>query len=244
MKAIESILEERGIGEKEFSRLRSRGRWIARLLWLWGKTWRLDMGNWESAYKNTALAEGPAIFTFWHQSMVVLAYSHRNDGIQILMSTSRDGLLLAEICKCLGNGAVYGSSSRGGRQALKDLGARVAEGRNVAFAVDGPRGPRGRVKMGAAALASISGRPLLPVAVSARPRRFLGSWDRTLLPLPGARVRLRVGEPILVSREGGREAVAEASALLETRIAALTEQLDREMGQSTLPPDPPEPSHE
>jgi len=241
MRPERSALDERGIGEREFLRMERRGRWIARALRLMGRLWRLDMGNWEETLRHPLVEGGPAIFCFWHQSMIVLSFSHRDMGFQILTSTSRDGVFLAEILKGLGNGAVYGSSSKGGKEALKELTRRVKEGASAAFAVDGPRGPRYRVKHGAAALAASTGRPLIPVAVAARPRKLLGSWDRTLAPLPGARVRLLADEPFRVPVEGGREAVAEASARLEESLMNLTARLDRELGQSTLPPQAREP---
>jgi len=236
-----TALEERGITYGELRRMQRRGRWIARTLRLAGRLWRLDLGNWDETLRHPLMQGGPAIYCFWHQSMIVLSFSHRDRGFQVLTSTSRDGLFLAEILKGLGNGAVYGSSSRGGKEALRELTKLVQEGKDAAFAVDGPRGPRYRVKHGAAALAAATGRALLPVAVAARPRKLLGSWDRTLVPLPGARVRTLAGEPFLVPVEGGREAVAAAGQRLEKDLMALTARLDRELGQSTLPPQAREP---
>jgi hypothetical protein len=96
---------------------------------------------------------------------------------------------------------------------------------------DGPRGPAFDAKPGVLALASATGVPLVPIGIAAAPARRLGSWDRALVPLPFARVRLLYGAALEIPRS------ADAAALEHWR-ARLTEELhrlDREAARQLAP---------
>jgi hypothetical protein len=71
--------------------------------------------------------------------------------------------------------------------------------------------------------------------MAARPALRFGSWDRTFLPLPFARVRVAYGPPILVPKNTRDEALEGLRRHLEGELDRLTEGLERELG---LPPDP------
>lgn len=70
------------------------------------------------------------------------------------------------------------------------LRAALRRGRTVALALDGPRGPAGVEKPGAAALAGAE-RVVVVFGEANAPGLRFSSWDRTLLPWPFARVCLR-----------------------------------------------------
>ena len=110
--------------------------------------------------------------------------------------------------------------SRGGSALLREMIRRVRAGESGGVLPDGPRGPAFEAKSGVLALASATGAPLVPLGIAAAPARRLGSWDRALLPLPFARVRLHYGNPLEVPRS------ADAAALEDWR-ARLTEELQR-----------------
>lgn len=138
-----------------------------------------------------ALREGPVVLACWHGEQLALIGAHRDRGFVPMVSLSQDGELLARALPRLGYGVVRGSSSRRGAEALEESLALLRAGRTLALAVDGPRGPAGEPKAGAAVLAARSGRPLLLMAASARPALALRSWDRFRVPLPFAAVELR-----------------------------------------------------
>lgn len=230
---------ERPRSDRERRAIARRGAWLARLLRLWGATWRLREENPEKVREaREASPSGGVIYVFWHNRMVMLSWTHRRQDIRILMSSSRDGRLLAALAENLGHGTVAGSSSRGGAAGLRRLVQLSRRGRDTALAVDGPRGPRGRLKPGALQLAALAGTPVVPVAVSARPARILGTWDRTILPLPFARLRLRYGEPLAVSPGAARGDLDALREALEVRLRALTDGLDAELGLGPVPPAP------
>ena len=154
-------------------------------------TWRVRRPD-EDVLRS-GMASGPVVFAFFHGQMVPLVALHRDLPVAGLASHSADGAMLAGIIQRLGYAVVRGSSSRGGAMAMRSMLRELAAGQSVALAVDGPRGPRRIPQMGALSLAAVSGRPVLYVVARIGAAWRLSSWDRTVLPLPGARVELRYG---------------------------------------------------
>jgi lysophospholipid acyltransferase (LPLAT)-like uncharacterized protein len=159
----------------------------------------------------------PAIVAFWHERgamMPMLFVLARRlpgacvGGVHVLVSRSRDGRLEAAILHRLGIGAVEGSSSRGGAAGLRASLGVLAQGGYVALSPDGPRGPRRCAAPGTAQLAALSGMPILPCAAQTSRRWIIASWDRYVVPLPFARGVVVCGSPIVVQRDGWREALS------------------------------------
>jgi lysophospholipid acyltransferase (LPLAT)-like uncharacterized protein len=120
----------------------------------------------------------------------------------------------------LGYGHVRGSSTRGGTRALLELSEKVRAGFDIGVTVDGPRGPRGVVKGGVVEVARQTGAVILPLTSASERHRVFKSWDAFELPLPGARVIVRYGQPIVVGPNEDR-------AMLEARRQELERELTR-----------------
>jgi lysophospholipid acyltransferase (LPLAT)-like uncharacterized protein len=71
------------------------------------------------------------------------------------------------------------------------------------------------------AAARLSGEPILPVALVARPRIRFRSWDRTQLPLPFARVVVGFGERIRVERSATDEEQDRVCRVLDGQLVEL-----------------------
>src|SRR5204863_474114 len=84
----------------------------------------------------------------------------------VLVSRSRDGEIVAGYLSRFGLDSVRGSTSQGGREAGRALVAAVRRGCDVAVVPDGPRGPCGQLQPGVVTLASLTGAPIVPLAVS------------------------------------------------------------------------------
>jgi len=146
---------------------------------------------------------GRVIIAVWHQRFLpALAYvaKFRNFEPIVMISQSRDGELISRIVNTLGWYTVRGSSSKGGRQALRELQKRVREGYRVGHIVDGPRGPHGVVKPGLLLIAQASQMPIVPVIISSEKKWVFNSWDRFMVPKPFSRVIIRFGDEIRVSK--------------------------------------------
>lgn len=168
------------------------------------------------------LRAGRGVLAFWHGEQLAIIALHRHLPAAGMVSRSADGELLAEALDALGVPTVRGSSSRGGNEAFHGALQLMAAGRFVGIALDGPRGPRHSVQVGACALAARRGVRLIWCVAQARPRLRLRSWDRFEIPLPLARLRLRYGALPAADPEDRDAVEAARRALREVMVAAST----------------------
>ena len=149
---------------------------------------------------------GNIIYAFWHGRQFLLFYAYRNTGIVIPASESRDGEIQAGIIGRFGLGVVRGSSKRKGAQALLGLVDALRSGKDIAIAVDGPRGPVYEVKQGITYIAGKLGIPIVPLSVAAKRAWVLEKiWDKYLLPVPFTECVIMYGEPVIVNGTGEEE---------------------------------------
>jgi lysophospholipid acyltransferase (LPLAT)-like uncharacterized protein len=165
------------------------------------------------------------IYAFWHGHLLYLMYRYRGSGVYILVSQSRDGEVLSRILQRFGLPTIRGSSSRGGRRSLLELVRRVRAGASAAIAPDGPRGPRHQAQSGIITLARLTELPIIPLAVGARWKIECQSWDGFLLPLPGSRVVVAYGEPVLVPSDADPDMLEQKRQELESKLLKLTEEV-------------------
>ncbi len=138
-----------------------------------------------------------AIFSCWHdQLLLILARAPRGPS-KALISASRDGELIARTIAHFGMGVIRGSSSRGGGRAFRELLREARTDVDLGITPDGPRGPRHCIKDGVVQLAAMTGRPVIPLAFACSRGHRFASWDRFLLPYPLARGVLAYGPAVV-----------------------------------------------
>ena len=216
------------------------GRFAARyvrIVWAWSR-WRIDDPK---QLAELTAAGRPAIICFWHGRMLIalkLAFGLRAAPITAVTSRHRDGMLIARMLRYLGIASIAGSTGRGGAGALIGTVRLLRRGESVIFTPDGPRGPRMRAAPGAVVAAKLSGIPLLPVAGGLKPCRILKTWDRFLLPLPLplSRGMLRIGKPIEVPADAGREEIDRLRRRLEDEMIRLCRDVDTALGLPVTEP--------
>lgn len=146
-----------------------------------------------------------AIFTFWHGRIFPGTYYFRNRGIVVMTSMNVDGEAIAQCIRRLGYGAARGSSSRGGRRALAQLARDIQRGKDAAFTIDGPRGPRYIAKQGPVLLAFKTGAAIFCFHISMKRKIQLGSWDQFQIPLPFTTAVLLQAPPIWAPPDANEE---------------------------------------
>jgi lysophospholipid acyltransferase (LPLAT)-like uncharacterized protein len=162
------------------------------------------------------------IYAFWHSSLLMSSFFYRHLGVVGLISRSRDGELLTRVLQHLGYTIVRGSTSRGSAQALRQMVRHLREGRDVALAPDGPRGPREVVQAGTIELARLTGKKIVPFVFDCTKKRRLNSWDRLIVPAPFAKGVIVVGDPIQIDRHADEEEVEAKRQLLEESLHKAT----------------------
>ncbi len=139
------------------------------------------------------------IGTLWHNRLLLFPFVLKRflperQGAA-LISTSRDGAILADLVERFGFEVVRGSSSKKGASAIRRLAEVIAGGRDVVITPDGPRGPSYELGQGIIFLAQQSDAQIVPVNMEYSSCWRLKSWDRFILPKPFSSVRVIFGAP-------------------------------------------------
>src|ERR1043166_14078 len=101
-----------------------------------------------------------------------------------MTSMNQDGEAIAQCIERFGYGAARGSSSRGGFRALAEMARDIRQGRDAAFTIDGPRGPRYIAKQGPILLGFKTGAAVFCFHIALKRKIQLKSWDEFQIPLP------------------------------------------------------------
>jgi lysophospholipid acyltransferase (LPLAT)-like uncharacterized protein len=166
----------------------------------------------------------------WHRAVLISAGIFRDTNAYVPVSRSRDGEHMVAVMARMGYAPPpRGSSSSSATSVLKSMVRIVRTGGSIGIFADGPRGPARVAKPGLVALARLTGQPMHAVGIAARPSLEFKSWDRTLLPLPFARVLCRIGDPIPVPSDATQQEIEAFRELLEAEISRLTDELEAEL---------------
>jgi lysophospholipid acyltransferase (LPLAT)-like uncharacterized protein len=198
------------------------GYWAIRLI---GSTLRWQVEGWENL-RSIQAANKNTIYTFWHGRIFLGTYFFRNRGIVVMTSQNRDGEYIARVIQRFGYGAARGSSTRGGKRALVEMIHVLRKKKDVAFTIDGPRGPRYVAKPGAVWIASKTGDAIFPFHMSPQKKWVLNSWDHFHIPRPFSRVLVLMGEPIYVKENAGESELAESQQALQRSLDDLRQRGD------------------
>jgi lysophospholipid acyltransferase (LPLAT)-like uncharacterized protein len=148
----------------------------------------------------------PGIYAFWHRCIIAGAWYFRNRNAVLLNTTNFDGQWTRRVIERLGYGTAQGSSSRGGLRGLAVMAQRLAEGRDVAFTIDGPRGPRYVAKPGPVMLARRTGCPIILFhAGIERAWTLEKAWDLFQIPKPFSRAVVVIAPPLTAPGNASRE---------------------------------------
>lgn len=194
----------------------------------------------EQVWADSLASRSGAILALWHSRVPVgpATWPQGPDKpeIRVLVSQSRDGEFIARVIARLGLPAIRGSSlkktdtakNKGGEQAFRDMVKWVKDGGAMAITPDGPRGPVEVLQKGAVALARVSGAPVLFVGVAMKPCLRLGTWDRTIIPLPFARAAMVWDGPTTAGRDDDPDSLAQAWG---ERLSAVSRRAEALVGE-------------
>ena len=206
------------------------GYWFIRLI---GPTLRVCVSREEGAQET--IAQRPLIGSFWHACIIPSTYFCRNLGIRVMSSNSYDGEYMGRIIRKFGFVAVKGSSSHNAVRALLGLRRALQQGWTVAFSIDGPRGPRHKVKPGPVALARSSGVPLTMYHMAIDRAWVLNTWDRLIIPKPFSRALMRFGTLIPVPNDATDEDLERYQQQLQDALDRVCEFADANVSQVGTP---------
>jgi lysophospholipid acyltransferase (LPLAT)-like uncharacterized protein len=204
-------------------------RLVVGLIKIWFATCRVTLRG--DAPMREFVAHDTGIAAFWHYSFLYFFYYFRNYPAAVMVSASRDGEYIARLAQVMGHVPVRGSSNRGGVKALRTMIDLLQQGRNSAIVADGSQGPARRAQAGCILMASKSGKPIFPMAWATDRALIFNSWDRTVVPLPFARIALHHGGPLYVPPGLSSVQIEEYRLELEHRLNVLYDAAWQEIGR-------------
>ena len=154
----------------------------------------------------------PCIYAMWHENQLCIHGIEDKAHLNVLISNSADGEIIARTVEKWGFRVVRGSSARKGCvTSTMQLITRLKEGECAAIMVDGPRGPLHKVKGGAIKLAKETGAPIITMHWYSPQKTFitLPSWDKMRAPFGDCKIINLYGEPIYAGENDSDEDIAQ-----------------------------------
>ncbi len=179
---------------------------------------------------NKLFASHPQILAIWHGQFLLLPQlkPQRPAEVRAMVSRHGDAAVIGAVLERFGMGLIRGAGAgkrrrnRGGVAALRESLRALASGATVAMTADVPPGPARRAGEGIAMLASLSGRPVVPLALATRRRIALPSWSAFTVNLPFSRLAIVIGDPVFVPQTNDAEALERGRIAIETALADTT----------------------
>ncbi len=152
--------------------------------------------------------EGPRIYAMWHCHQMCIHGVQNRSILNVLISRSRDGEIIAKTVEQWGFKTIRGSKGKKGAvEASMQMLSALKNGENCAMMVDGPKGPPRVVKEGVIKIAKLAGVPIIPIYWYSADFTFVKfpSWDKLRMPVFITNLINIYGEPIYVGKDTDEE---------------------------------------
>lgn len=194
---------------------------------IWYKTLRVKRTD--SMGVTTGKEAGNYAVAMWHNRifcMLPLFHAKFRTNTVTVSSRSKDGQVMTDCVKHFGLETIRGSSNKegrdkGGAAALIHAIRALKSGKNICFTVDGPQGPKYKVKPGIFKASQKSGAAILPISANMNSYWEIKSWDRLQIPKPFSKVEVIIGDPITIEKNCTAEELDEHREKLEEALLAL-----------------------
>jgi len=167
------------------------------------------------------------IVAFWHGTMLLPWYLHRNEQVAALISKSKDGDLLAKLLRTWNYQVIRGSSSKGGDVALNIMIDYARNKNSIAITPDGPRGPEKKLKAGVVITAKKSGLPVVLMGVGYKNKNLLKNWDKFQIPAFFSRANVVYSEPVYVDANLDYDSTSRMINFCEERMNDIQAEAER-----------------
>ena len=150
--------------------------------------------------KNINYPENQCIFAIRHAHQCGFYGKKKKKKTTVMISNSNDGEIIAQAGAAMGLNVVRGSHNRKGASATLELIDAIKKGNNGALTIDGPRGPKHKVKKGIIEIARMTGVPIVPMSWYSPSWFFLkfNTWDEFCFPLNCIKMKALYGNPIYI----------------------------------------------
>ena len=150
----------------------------------------------------------PCIYAMWHCHQLCIHGVQNRSKLNVMISRSRDGDIIARVVEKWGFKTIRGSKGKQGAvEATMQMITALKSGENGAMMVDGPHGPARVVKDGVVKIAKMAGVPIIPIFWYSENFTFakFPSWDSLRMPIFDTNLINLYGEPIYVKNDDDEE---------------------------------------
>lgn len=169
-----------------------------------------------------------ALYAMWHCNQMCTYGIGDFRKLNVLVSRSNDGEIIARIIERMGFKTIRGSKGKKGAvEASMQMISKLKNGENCAMMVDGPRGPAKVVKDGVIKLARMAGVPIVPVCWYSTNFTWVKfpSWDGLRMPIFNTNLVNLYGDAIYVTEDSDNEEIRK-------QLQASLEDLDRRIPEA------------
>jgi len=191
------------------------------IAWCWLQTLRFQRHSVDGRYHPSNPQREQYLYIFWHEG--IFGPLCDPGKLKTIVSAHADGEFIASLCKWLGLGAIRGSSTRGGRQAVLQMLKETGQDVNLVITPDGPKGPRRKLQAGPIWIASATGVPLILMGIGFARAWRANSWDKLAIPVPFSGACAYLSQPIHVPPDLDREAIELWQQHLEVELNRITD---------------------
>ena len=187
------------------------------------------------------------IYALWHGRMFPMAYMPpKHKKMHVVISRHGDGDLIAKILSLWKITPIRGSTNRGkgeakkgdvempsknrgGLHVLRESIRALQEGGSISITPDGPKGPIYKYKKNSLTLAAKTGAPIVPISFSCKNAVRFKSWDKFLLILPFAKIKVGYGKIHYIPDNLSEQELENYSQQIENDLNNITLKLDEEL---------------
>ncbi len=182
----------------------------------------------EENFEQKKFLNDSAIYVFWHNRLALMPFTRPPKlKINVLISTHRDGRVIAQVMKRFNFNIITGSSNKNSYSALKTIIKHINLGESIAITPDGPKGPKNQINSNVIAISSLCKKYIVPVTYSCARGIIFNSWDRFILPTPFNKIVIAYGTPIKTERNLNDTQITELNNLLASNLNLITNKADR-----------------
>ena len=171
------------------------------------------------------------LYALWHRNQCAIYGLQDKQNVNVLISRSRDGDVVAHGIEPMGFKLVRGSKGKKGAiEATMQMITALKNNERAAIMVDGPKGPPEVVKDGAIKIAKLSGKPIVPMCWYSSNFNWLQfpSWDGLRVPVLDVRLINLYGEPIYVPEDADEEEIEKIRLQLQDSLKELDSRIPEE----------------
>ena len=190
------------------------------------KTITVEVVNGENVFRKLNSGQN-IVAAFWHGVMLFGWYIFRKSNFAGLVSSSKDGDILAAVLNFWKYELSRGSSNKGGKDALQLMLEMTGSGRSVAITPDGPTGPPRELKAGAVVVAKKSAIPLFLAGIGYSGSIKLKSWDKFEIPKPFSKVKIVFSDAIFIPGDAEYEKTSEIINYCEDELNRIQEEAEK-----------------